>query len=38
VAKQYPALHQAFLLATNPGARQQRLLTEKFDLGAADAK
>ena len=30
VAKTDPDLHKAFLLATNPGATQQRQLTEKF--------
>jgi len=38
VAKENPGLHQLYLLANNPGARQQRLLTEKFDLASAEAK
>jgi len=32
VATSRPDLHQAYLLATNPGRQQQRLIREKFDL------
>jgi len=31
VATADPALHQAYLLATNPGRREQRLIEEKYD-------
>ena len=32
VARKNPRLHQAYLLAVNPGRIQQRKLLEKFDL------
>lgn len=31
VARAKPRLHQAYLLATNPGRRQTRILRDKFD-------
>jgi hypothetical protein len=31
VVKRNPALHKAFLLATNPKARSQRLINEKYE-------
>lgn len=36
VAKSQPGLHEAFLLATNPGKRQARLISEKLEAANAN--